>query len=323
VAVSQATMNSISTLFGVTLTTPFYSSDTNGDGVVDSFTDPNGVLTSIHVATIGGNASFLISTDGSGVPDFFWDTRANTITPITYTKGTVTADPIIDTTDSTVTFTVSVEKGNWIYLDITDFYPPEDFADYSVVIKTTDGRIISPDLIWRENGKIHMLDDATIQYDVIYEYSILPPDFDPISGTVFDTNFTPPNGIVFNIARPTVHIVYHEAVTIVAATLNTIDARSFFHTSDNKAYIFTPTIDLTSGTYTLSITAQDASGNRLTTTASYIVRLPKEAASSLPWLYIIIAIIAIIVVIVLIIVALMRSGHLYVEQVDDKDKKNK
>ena len=78
-------MQNIILAYGVTLEQPFYGSDTNGDGIVDVFTDPNNVLTPVSFANISGHACFLISTNNDDIPEFFWDTATNTITPLTHT----------------------------------------------------------------------------------------------------------------------------------------------------------------------------------------------------------------------------------------------
>jgi PKD repeat protein len=55
VTVTSQTLQAIQTAFGVTLPVQFYASDTNGDGKVDTFTDPNHVLTTVGLVNISGH----------------------------------------------------------------------------------------------------------------------------------------------------------------------------------------------------------------------------------------------------------------------------
>jgi hypothetical protein len=288
VNVSSQTLQDIENAYGVTLTQPFYASDTNGDGIVDLFTDPNNVLTAVNYVTINGHPSFLISTNNDNIPEFFWDTVNNTITPITHTLAQPTT-PFVDITEKTLTVEITVDKTGWIYLDITDQYPIEEFPQYAFTVKTAD-RTISSDMIWRKNGKIYMLDDPQTTYDLIYGYTILPPTFNPQSGTTLTTS------------KPTITITYLQQVSVITALLDTKNIMYQFATWDQKTFIFTPTTDLTDGTHTLSITVKDDQGNTLTSTATYTVSLTKKSVIEIPWL--IAMIIAVVLGIIVILVVL-------------------
>ena len=290
VNVSSYTLQEIENDYGVTLAQPFYASDTNGDGIVDIFTDPNNILTAVSFVNISGHASFLISTNNDDIPEFFWDTANNTMTPVTHTPAPLTT-PFIDTTAKTVTIEITVNKTGWIYLDITDQYPLDEYPQYTFTIKTGN-RIISSDMIWRKNGKIYILDDPATNYELIYGYTILSPAFYPQSG------------IAFTLSKPTITITYQQQVSVLVALLDAKNIMYQFTTTDNKTFIFTPTIDLTDGTHTLSLTVQDAQGNQLTSTSTYTINLPKKQPTIIDNTWIIIAIIAIIIIIIVILVLL-------------------
>ena len=301
---SDDTVNDVEEQFNVTLDEPFYGNDTDGDGVIDSFTDPNGVLTIVHDDSVSINAStsFLISTDGDEIPEFFWDTESDTITPITHAPATVT-DTYIDEEEDTVTVVIEVDKSDWIYIEVADDYP--DIPN--IVVKTSDGRIISSDLIWRENGKIYVLDDPDIQYVLIYTYTMFEPTFDPESGTTFDTS------------TPTITITYQEYVEITAASFDSVDILDQITSSDNKVFIFTLATGLSDGTYTLSITAEDLDGNTLISTASYTIFAGEPETKAFPLL--VLAAIAIVLAIILLVVFLFKTGYLYVEKTDVEEEK--
>lgn len=305
ITASQAAVDTVESLFGVTLTTPFSASDTNGDGLVDTFNDPNGVLTNVHFTLVNGSQCFLISTDNNAIPEFFWNTKTNTITPVSYAPGSV-KDTYVDTTAEEVTVVVEVEKGAWVYIEIADAYPPDVYPEFTLTIKTIDGRVISPDNIWRQNDNIYLLDDPATQYHFVYKYDILPPTFEPPNGTIFNATFVPSDGATFNVARPSIAIIYFEVVTVTAATLNDVDILGQLNSLDQKTYTFAPTNDLTNGRYVLSITVEDSDGNVRTSTATYFVDLPQqEQPLQLPWMWIII--ITAIIIIVLVIIILRKQ----------------
>ena len=166
VYVSQNILDTIWAEYGVSLTSLFYANDTNGDGIVDTFTDPNHILTAVHFVNISDHASFLISTNEDNIPEFFWDTTTNTITPVHHNVGAI-IDTVDNTDTKTITMTISVEKANWTYIEVTDLYP--DNPD--LIVKTADGRTISSEMIWREGGKIFILDDPVTEYLLIYSYA--------------------------------------------------------------------------------------------------------------------------------------------------------
>ena len=301
---SEDNVNDINDEYGIELEDPFYANDTDGDGKVDILTDPNGILTQVQNTTINGNVAILVSTDDDEIPEFFWDPEADTVTSITHSPGTV-SDEEIDPENETLTVTVTVEKeeSHWIYLDITDNYP-----DYAVTIKTSDGRTISSDMLWRENGKIYVLDDPDTEYILIYSYKLLAPTFDPLSGTSS------------NVSKPTITITYKEAVTIesVSFTFNQEDIQYDSKTSDDMTYTFTPLFDLTdNGILKLTLTVRDNDDNTLTSSARYTIELPgvvthpsEKEKDGIPWFIIAVIIVALII---LFFVYLFKIGYLYIE----------
>jgi hypothetical protein len=152
-------------LYDITLNEDFYANDTNGDGIADTFTDPNGILHDEHAANINGNASFLISVGSDLDKLFIWDTEADTITPVNHSTGDI-IDTEVNADAKTIIITVSIEKVNWTYLEINDQYP--DNPD--LIVKTADGRTILSGMMWRENDKIYILDDPATEYLLIYSY---------------------------------------------------------------------------------------------------------------------------------------------------------
>jgi PKD repeat protein len=295
ITITNQTLQDIKTAYNITLAQPFYASDTNGDGIVDVFTDPNTQLTTVSFTIINGNATFLLSTNNDTIPEFFWDTTTNTITPITHTPAPLTT-PVIDTTKKTVLIEITVNKTGWIYLDITDIYPIDEYPQYTFTVKAGN-RTISSDMIWRKDGRIYILDDPATTYDLIYRYTILPPTFSPLSGTTLIT------------LKPTITITYSQQVYFMIAVLDGVESIiNQFTTTNYTVFTYTPTTDLTEGIHTINLTVQDDQGrNTLASTTTYTVSLSKQPAIDIPW--VIIIIIAIICIIIVLLIYLRNEGY--------------
>jgi hypothetical protein len=134
---------------------------------------------------IEGSQVSLVSTDDDPIPNYLWDTEKDIYVPVTHAPGEL-KDVEYDEEEETVTVTIKVVKANWIYIEMEDLYPDID----ELTVTTSDGRIISPDRIWRENGTIYVLDDPDVEYVFIYDYS------KPIAG--FASGSNPVNNVIFN-----------------------------------------------------------------------------------------------------------------------------
>jgi len=288
ITASSVALNMIQTTFGLQFVQPFYATDTNNDSIADTFTDPNHLLTLVRVVNISGNASFLLSTGNDMIPEFFWDTNANKTVLLTFISVLLT-ETWIDPEAQELLIVTDVEKSGWAYIKIIDSYPPDKYPNFTLTVKTTNDRIISSNMIWRENGNIYILDDPSVQYILTYGYTILPPVFNPLDGTIL------------NIARPTITITFFEETILAIATLENNNILDQLTTMDHKTFIFTPTSDLVDGTYTLSLTVQDDEGNTLISTSTYTISIAKKPTGEIPWLIIILIAIILLIVIILVI----------------------
>lgn len=300
-ASSEDTMSDIEDYFNINLDAPFYVNDTNGDGVADIFTDPNGILTNINDVTINGNTSFLLSIDGDEIPEFFWDVVADTITPVTHNIGSV-IETTKDVENDTITITVSVNKSDWIYIEVADAYPSVS----DLIVKASDGRVISTDMIWREDGKIYVLDDPDTEYTFTYNYTIFPPTFNPVSGTTFTT------------AKPTITITYNETVTITSVTLN--DGDVTLASTDDMRFTYHPISNLTNGAYTLSITVQDDESNTRTDETTFTIAVEETSEplptskDAFPLTTAILIVVAASIIMLVVILLLIRLGYLFAKK---------
>ncbi len=305
---SNTTMNEIEEKYNVVINLPFYANDTDFDGIVDTFTDPNGVLTSLHNTTIGGNASFLISVYGDLDKLFMWDAEADTITPVTHNIGTI-IDTVTDTDEKTITVTVSIEKANWTYIEVTDPYPD----NLNLTVKTSDGRIISSDKIWRENNKIYVLDDLVTEYLFIYGYEPVGFLFDVIleltTDSVFEGEDIGALITLINVGEPgrvngtVIYTLSKSGVIIWSAEENV-------SVLGQKAYNKTiSTEGLGSGEYIYEVVY--SYGNNQTASARGTLTIKAEPpAEEFPlW---IIVVVVVILLIIIVIAFLFKTGYLYI-----------
>ena len=245
----------ISARYEVALTEPFYCYDLSGDGILDTFFDPNERITAIPAdpLMLDNHACFLLSLDHTRIPGFFWDTTTDSIVQITHTVGTF-LNKTIDEALERATIRVLVEKAGWIYLETTDAYPQA-----SLTVLTGD-RTIASNLTWRDNGTIYVLDDPGNEYFFRFDHI-----YQQLQGL-----FSPPDGGVINADDPTITITYNVPVMIVSALFDTLDMKNELTTYDNMMFTFTPPGYLENGTYNFVIDAQALEGNGfLSSTVTY------------------------------------------------------
>ena len=306
---SQNILDTILSEYGISLTSPFYANDTNGDGIVDTFTDPNHKLTAVHYVKISNLASFLISTNGDNIPEFFWDTTTNTITPVHHSVGSI-IDTVDNTDTKTITLTVSVEKTTWTYIEVTDLYP--DNPD--LIVKTADGRIISNEMIWRENGKIFIFDDPVTEYLFVYSYA---------KGSLFDVTLElTPNSVhvgakisaliaLINVGEPglvngTVNYTLYKGGEIVWSSEENVSVLS------QKTYTKTISTDgLSPGSYTYKVTYSYAGGQSASAQGIFTVEVVQQPLWENILLWVVIIIIILIIVIIAILYILYKKGYIY------------
>ncbi|MBN1860436.1 MAG: right-handed parallel beta-helix repeat-containing protein [Candidatus Thermoplasmatota archaeon] len=235
----------INTRYNLDLTEQFFCYDSDGDGVFDIFVDPANELSAVHEKSVNfnGNILFLVSIGADFVPEFFWDTTNDLILPIVHTIGVVQNKVVDDETEQAKLY-VTVQKEQWIYIEIDDQYP-----DASVII-TTAGRTISADKIWRKNQKIYVFDDPETYYEFMF-YNIYP---------AVSAVFSPTDGGLINSEHPTIKITYNVPVTIITATFDAFNVQSQLVRLDEKNYLYTPPGYLENGTYSFDIHAQAVLG---------------------------------------------------------------
>jgi len=257
-----------------------------------------GTNSSTYNQTLGRNRNLF--------PQYFWDTTTNSKTPIHHSVGII-LNTVDDTDAKTITLTVSVEKANWTYIEVTDLYP--DNPD--LIVKTADGRTISSEMIWRKDGKIFILDDPVTEYQVIYSYA---------EGSLFDVTLelTPDSVHVgadisaliplINVGEPglvngTVNYTLYKGGEIVWSSEENVSVLS------QKTYTKTISTDgLSPGSYTYKVIYSYAGGQTASAQGIFTV----EAVQQPLWENILLwAVIIIILIIIVIIAVLYKLGYLY------------
>jgi parallel beta-helix repeat protein len=246
---SNITIDYLESVYNIALAESFYCYDTDGDYVVDNFIDPNNVLKPVYTGIkVGGNILFLISVDDRYIPEFIWKAKTDEIVKIYYKPISITDEDFqINKESEEATLNIFVEKVNWIYIEIEDRYP-----NSALTIKSRN-RIISSDMIIRQNNKIYILDDAETTYTITF-VDIYPDLQDPI--------FYPDDGGIINGDIKTITITYNVPVEIICASFNDLDVKSeIINTNDNMVFTYTPPGYWEDGVYDFSITAKTLAGN--------------------------------------------------------------
>ena len=257
VKTTQSTLQAINDVYDLSLTELFYSYDTNGDGEVDTFFDPNNVLVAVQPGSveINGDSVFLISINDTVIPEFLWNADDDTITTVTYKTGQVTKT---DEQQSTAKVTITVDKpSGWMYMQFPDEYPEASLLN----ISGADGDI-ALDRIWRVDTTIYLLDDPSQTYNIYYE------EITVLENAVFSPD--PKLGVTIGESVPTIMFTYNVPVHIYWADFymptninmgeDAVQTNKLV-SSDNMVFRYTPESNFASGTYVFEIKAEDEAGN--------------------------------------------------------------
>ena len=275
----------------LTLNSIFYSYDSNGDEIPDTFFDPNNELYPVHSGyiNISGYVIFLLSVDDDEKPEFMWNVSENkkiNISNISTTNITVTET---NTQLLTATAIVGINKSNgWIYIEINDPELANDVGSISDILSVTkDGEEINSDRIIRKTAKTYILDDPDTEYILSYSY-------EPYGLT--NGYFTPGDGGLINEDTPKITFSYNVTVYILQASFYNydhgvdLDIGTDITSYDQKTFYYTPPNNLEDGFYYLDIDVEDSEGNVINELLTYQFEsyVVEESEISLTALWIII-----------------------------------
>lgn len=252
-------LNYLEQQYNVSFTESFFSYDSNGDEIVDTFLDPTNTLTVVHRQNImiQNHSCFLLSIDDPDIPEFFWNVTNNSVNPIIHAVGEINYSITHEDTNSATVSVLTNKTTGWIYLQIDDLFP---LGSVSV---QCGNRTIDQDKIIRKNGYIFILDDPELEYLFTFHNITEPvvledPEFYPVDGGIIDEN------------NPTITITYNIPVTIIDAGFGPIALYpSDFHTNDNMEFSYTPPHDLEEQTHEFYLIVEDESGTLLDSSAIY------------------------------------------------------
>jgi hypothetical protein len=303
----------IEKLYNITLNENFSATDSDGDGLVDTFSDPNGILQSKRVVTIDGSATFLLSVNNELNNLFLWNPSADSITSVNYTAGEISSTER-DVRDNRIIITTTVEKSGWIYLKISDRYL--DKSDLTV--QTEEGRNISLERIWRENGDIYVLDDPSTTY--LFIYRPIGYLFDVVLELTADSVYAGDSFVAIitqiNVGEPglvngtLIYTLSNENKIIWSETEN---VSVLGQRTSNKTIT---TSGFSPGTYTYTVSYNYTGGQTASAQASFIVK-SKSTPGIIP-IWILIVVFAIIILISLIALILFKKGHLSIGKNNEK-----
>lgn len=306
--------------YNVTLNQNFTATDTDEDSVVDTFTDPNYILISIRFAIIDGNASFLLAVNGGIDKLFLWDTGVNCwefwdeeddkIPPVLHSIATVIDDTGGDDETGNKIVNVTIEKANWTYFEATDLYPPDQYPDYALIVKRSNGTIVPSNLVWRENSRVYVLDDPATEYLLIYSYETDGFLFDVIleltPESIYEGEDITALITLINVGEPglvnaTVSYTLYKGEEIIWSEEEDLSILGQLAFSKTIA-----TAGFNPGTYTYEVVHRY--GDNQTASAQDVFTVNAQPGEGIPlWILIVLVV---IIIIILIIAFLFKTGYL-------------
>jgi hypothetical protein len=296
---SNNTIQQIEQIYNISLPENFYATDIDGDGMLDSFTDPNEILQVIQFTMFDDKELILLSVNGDLDQMFLWDINNNSFMGhVNHSIGTSISEDINESAN-TITMTIEVEKANWTYFEIEDPYPELT----TLIIQTTDGRTIDSDCIWRENGTIYVLDDPSIFYELIYTQFLFDITVEITKDTV--SVGEPLEALIelINVGTPGLintaisYMVYNDTTLVWSEVEDiAVSSRLVF----NKTIL---TQDLQIGSYTLKVIHIYGFDQSTEATVTFTVT---EPSGGIPWIWI--SIITVIVGVLVIFAFLIKKG---------------
>ncbi len=279
VTASSQTVNNLENEFNITFTDRFCAYDTDGDGAVDTFSDPSNILSAVRSESfdVNGNISFLLKVNNDLEKIFIWDVQGDRIINATYQKATITHDEPDESTNRRLV-KIQVNKAEWTYIEVTDNYPDDEITS---VVRSSNTQIPN-DMIKRENNKIYILDDPSTIYRIYYKYTPPPVSLDSIE-------FLPQTGSTISNDNPYIRISFDVAVTIETAEIYIVGNdqipefvehfKDKLLTYDNKSFTYDPS-HLKNGNYQIYITAKEKDAtDTVSDSASYKIDFPRSAAT--------------------------------------------
>ena len=180
-------------------------------------------------------------------------------------------------------------------------------------VKTSDGRTISSDNIWRENNKIYVLDDPTTEYLFIYESKgfLFDVILELTADSVFETENIEALITLINVGDPglvnatVIYTLYkgEEIIWSEEEDLSILGQLAF-----NKTI---STTGLSSGEYTFEVVHYYGDNQTASAQDTFTVKAQVQPSEGFPlW---IIIVIVVILIIIIIIAFLIKTGYISIK----------
>jgi len=267
---STSTIDTLETWSNTTLNESFFAYDTDGDGIMDAFSDENDMLSAVQSNSfnVNGKTSFLISVNNDLNKLYIWNVEDDEIINVTYQTSIITEDTINEENTQRIV-KIQANKADWTYIETTDNYPEDEIIK---IVRSSDDSQISDDMIWRKNNKIYILDDPSTVYRIYYEYS--PPPLE-------DAVFIPERGSTIGEQNTTITITYNVPVQIIDADFYNFITGTHIYMKDeieviddNKTFQYTPPHDLEEGQYQLLLDVKSIEGGQTSEDIAVFIFVP-------------------------------------------------
>ncbi|TFH40500.1 MAG: PKD domain-containing protein, partial [ANME-2 cluster archaeon] len=122
---------------------------------------------------------FLVDSDNNYVPDWVVDSATGEAVDVLTVSYNITFEPTV--TDPELDLSVTKIQDKWIFIPIDD---PTGNSASILKVTRSDGKLISPQNYWQQDGKIYLVDDPEENYSILFELSNLtPPVLDFVART--------------------------------------------------------------------------------------------------------------------------------------------
>jgi len=196
-----------------------------------------------HVDTGAAFYDFLVDSDNNYVPDWVVDSATGEAVDVLTVSYNITFEPTV--TDPVLDVSVSKIEDKWIYIPIDD---PTGNSASILEVTRSDGKVISPQNYWQQDGKVYLIDDPEQNYSVTFDLSYLTPPVLDFVGP------TPDNGSTVTSDHMLINVTSDRTLDEVLLEWNGVN-----ETMQGSGYNwYTNKTGLTSGEYTFMVTGHDA-----------------------------------------------------------------
>ena len=302
---TNKTKTEIQNITNVTVEEPFYIEDSDDDGILDTFIDPNDLFDDIRITDVDEHQNVLIMVNLDIDDLFLWDSVDGDVEDVLHSYGTITNTEEIEETN-TINVTVEIEKSEWTYFELDDPHPQLEH----LTVTTSDGRIIPDHWIWRENGKIYVLDDPDTTYHLIYQRFLFDVEVLLTKDTIEPGESQVALIELLNVGAPGLVEAHLEYLLIKDGETIWTDTQELTVTGQLAYNISLPTDSLQDGTYTFKVIHHYGEDQSAEASDTFIVK----TTFNILWIILLLILILLISTFYLIAYYLHKKGYIEIEE---------